>query len=388
MRSGFMPLKRFASIDQTAAKRHRGCLRASFRLSFLSLLLFTLALCCSCAKQRGAINSYSVAQMEAEDGTLKNISFPGASSFEKKANEWIKSATDRELLGQVLMVFVPGTSPNANAEKILKTAHPGAVILFAPNIAETPEKVREFTDFIRKHGTVRGVAPFVSVDHEGGTVFRLKSNATRLPAALALGERSGTRVSAAVLAGGIAGKELAGLGFTLNLAPVAESAAASQVLTTRIWSEIPEAAGKFAGAYLGAHQSAGTACALKHFPGTGSEDPHEKLSSLPADPELFYSRFIRPFVLAGKEGPAAMLLSLVVAPALDNTPSVFSEKTVTAYIKQKLGYAGFILTDDLYMKALSGFGTIPERCLKALNAGCDMLMLSGGTYEEIGRAHV
>lgn len=302
--------------------------------------------------------------------------------YAKYARAWITSATDAELVGQVLMVFVPGSHPSARAKQLLETVHPGGVILFEANIASTPQAVRTFTDFIRSSGMTGGVVPFIAVDHEGGVVYRLKNNAVRLPAPLKYANSCAGKLAAT--AGTIAGEELRWLGFTLNLAPVADTGAAYSVLGSRIWAREPELAGNLAGTFLFHHQSGRTACALKHFPGTGTADPHQSLSVLTGDTQLFHDSYLVSFQNALAHEPGAVLLSLVIAPVLDpDVPVVFSYKAVTGYLKEKLGYRGFVLTDDLYMKALSGYGTIPERCLKALNAGCDMLMLSVSDVEPV-----
>jgi beta-N-acetylhexosaminidase len=73
------------------------------------------------------------------------------------------------------------------------------------------------------------VLPFVAVDHEGGSVHRFASDATRLPAAADFGElaaEGGEREAAETVreAAYRSGLELRALGVTLNLAPVAEAA--------------------------------------------------------------------------------------------------------------------------------------------------------------------
>ncbi len=334
----------------------------------ITIFICLLILCNAC---NGNVNNQAK-NSKASSTSLQTIQ---CAEYARYARTWIASATDEELIGQILMVSVPGKAPSPSAKQLLETVHAGGVILFETNIAGTPQEVRSFTDFIRSSGMTRGIAPFIAIDHEGGVVYRLKNNAVRLPAPLKYANSYGSTY--AETAGAIAGEELKWLGFTLNLAPVADSGAAQSVLGTRIWTQDPEHAGKLAGSFLSFHQAQGTACALKHFPGTGTVDPHHELAVLTDNAELFHENYLVSFQRALVQEPAAILLSLVIAPVLDSDlPVVFSHKAVTGFLKEKLGYKGFVLTDDLYMKALSGYGTIPERCLKSLNAGCDMLMLS------------
>ena len=348
----------------------------------VACIVIIYSACSVTSKSGETVTAGKISQEQGTGNGLKIFQDLQYKNYEQKAHAWIAEASPQELVGQVLMLFVPGTEPSKRGIELLERVHPGAVILFEANIAGTPEGVRKFTDFLRIHGTIRGLSPFIAVDHEGGVVYRLKNNAVHLPAPLKYAGSSGAAY--AKTSGLIAGSELRALGFTLNLAPVAESGNAKQVLGTRIWSLNPEQSGLFASHYISEHQAQGTACTLKHFPGTGATDPHKSLSVLTDDSASFSCLYLTPFSHALTAEPAAVLLSLVIAPVLDpHEPVVFSYKAITEFLKKKFNYRGFVLTDDLYMKALSGYGSIPERCLKALNAGCDMLMLSGSDVQEV-----
>jgi beta-N-acetylhexosaminidase len=50
-------------------------------------------------------------------------------------------------------------------------------------------------------------------------------------------------------------------------------------------------------------------------------------------------------------------------------------------IREKIGFRGLLITDDLSMKALSG--TLTEKCGRALAAGCDMLLHCNGILDEM-----
>lgn len=53
-------------------------------------------------------------------------------------------------------------------------------------------------------------------------------------------------------------------------------------------------------------------------------------------------------------------------------------------LRDKLGYDGVITTDAIGMKGVTLKYDVPTACLKALQAGCDMLLMRMSTDEPIG----
>jgi beta-N-acetylhexosaminidase len=72
----------------------------------------------------------------------------------------------------------------------------------------------------------------------------------------------------------------------------------------------------------------------------------------------------------------------VIYTAIDkNSPATLSKKIIKSVIREKIGFRGLLITDDLSMKALSG--TLTEKCAQALSAGCDMLLHCNGILDEM-----
>jgi beta-N-acetylhexosaminidase len=97
----------------------------------------------------------------------------------------------------------------------------GGVILFAYNIPQTATELMDLTDGIQRVGNESGRIPFIAVDHEGGTVLRLKGIATELPDAREIG-RSKASPETVLQLYRVVARQLASLGFSMNLAPVVE----------------------------------------------------------------------------------------------------------------------------------------------------------------------
>jgi beta-N-acetylhexosaminidase len=294
-----------------------------------------------------------------------------------QARRLAEGLSEKELCGQVLMVSVDGkTGLSPWGEAFLGELKPGAVLLFGFNIPPAPYGLRGLNAAIAVAALQGGVRPFIAIDHEGGDVFRIKSGVTRLPSARALGAYG---PDAAELAGALSGAELRALGVTMNLAPVAEALNAGNAafLGSRAWSELPLEAGTLAYRFIAGSQGSGTAAAAKHFPGNGGGDPHAALPTLDISLDELKESYLASFIPALRARPAAVMLSHALIPALDAERPVSLSAKAIALLKRDLGFGGIVLSDDLVMAALGGSGGPAQAALSALEAGADMLMVSG-----------
>lgn len=305
-----------------------------------------------------------------------------------EARTVVAAMDDEELLGQLLMIGVDGVSRLSQASlEQLRAVRPGAVLLFGYNVSDRPEALAALTAQIRSAAVVRGLPPFVAIDHEGGSVYRFKGGLTRLPSAKALGAAGD---DAARASGRAAGSELLALGVTMNLAPVVEALSDTNraFLVDRAWSTEPVAAGRLAAEFIGACQAQGVAACAKHFPGNGSADPHVALPVIGAAKAELERQYYEPFRQAIQGGVAAIMLSHTLVQAIDRAAPASLSARVIAELTGRLGFAGIVLTDDLVMAALSRSGGAGAAAVTALTAGADMLMVSGGPAVESVRKAV
>jgi len=64
-------------------------------------------------------------------------------------------------------------------------------------------------------------------------------------------------------------------------------------------------------------------------------------------------------------------------------PATLSKKIMTGLLREKMGFKGIIISDDMHMKAISdhyGFEQAIEMCI---NAGVDILMFSNNIAEDL-----
>lgn len=276
---------------------------------------------------------------------------------------------------------MPGEGkPSASTASLIRKLGPGGVILFAFNVGEDPKRLGSFVAGLQDAAAASGsgLPLLVSIDHEGGEVFRFKSGLTRLPAAAEVGRRG---PGYAALLGRRAGLELKSLGVNLALAPVVEllDGENEAFLRSRSYGRAVSEVDPAAGAFIGGLESAGVAATAKHFPGNAASDPHKSLSVLGADRKRLERDYFARFASANRAGVACVLLSHVLVPAIDpEKPATLSRKLILGELKGRLGFEGVALTDDLYMKALAAKVPPEKAAVEALSAGADLLMLSDG----------
>lgn len=154
---------------------------------------------------------------------------------------------------------------------------------------------------------------------------------------------------------------LAALGLNVDFAPVADldESSGTNAIGDRSYSSDPIRATECAGAVLAGLRRAGVAGCLKHFPGLGGTDldTHQGLATSPhslpdlEDQTLPYRR------LAGQT-PLVMTAHAHV-PALDGPtplPGTFSSLLLKEWLREKIGFSGLLISDDLEMGALASFG--------------------------------
>ena len=278
-----------------------------------------------------------------------------------------------QLALRVQLPAFPGTTLAPEVVDLLAEGL-GGVCLFGSNTADGPEAVARLTAAVHQTSP-RAV---VAIDEEGGDVTRLhaRSGSPVLgPAALgAADDLELTRDT-----GRLVGAELAAAGVDLDLAPVADvnSNPDNPVIGTRSFGADPRRAADHVVAWLLGLQETGVAACVKHFPGHGdtAQDSHLALPTVDVSLDLLAERELVPFAAAVEAGVAAVMTSHLLVPALDpGLPATLSPQ-VLALLRERLGFAGAIVTDALDMAGASHGRGIPEAAVLSLLAGADLLCL-------------
>lgn len=289
-------------------------------------------------------------------------------------------------LGQMLLLGFRGTRLTGENPVItdIRDRHIGGVILFDYDLMRksgdrnivSPEQVAQLTSDLKSHAEI---PLFVSIDQEGGIVNRLKPDYGFTPTLShkKLGDNDDpaqTLKHAREIA-----EEVHTSGFNLNFAPCVDLAANKENKAIygreRCFSDDPEMVALHAGAYIRGHHEAGVLTAVKHFPGHGSsrEDTHLGMADVT---ETWQEHEVLPYQRILDEGICDMVMTThIFNRRLDpEYPATLSRKILTGILRERLGWDGVIISDDLQMKAITAHFGMETAMKRALLAGVDMLI--------------
>jgi beta-N-acetylhexosaminidase len=266
-----------------------------------------------------------------------------------------------------------GTSPSPEVLELVRRGAYG-VILFARNV-ESAEQVAELSAALKR---AAGRPLLVSVDQEGGRVARLRApqGFTELPSMRALGQTGDTELARAV--GALLGRELRAVGIDQDYAPVVDvdTNPANPVIGDRSFGRDPVLVGRMGAALAQGLQSAGVAACAKHFPGHGdtSQDSHQVLPHLPHPLARLAQVELVPFRALARAGVASVMTAHVVFDALDSRLPATLSRPVLDLLRERCGFQGCVVSDDLEMKAVMEHFPLEEVVPAAVAAGVDGLL--------------
>ena len=276
--------------------------------------------------------------------------------------------------GTLIIGGFDGTSLPEGFARALSEGRRGGAILFKRNLAREPAQVAEL---VRALHAAAGEAPLVGIDQEGGRVARLGAPLLVVPPMRAIAS-SGDVAFAERVARAV-GTELAALGFTINFAPVLDvnTRADNPVIGDRAFSDDPDVCARFGAAWIRGLQSAGLLACGKHFPGHGdsSKDSHFELPVVDRTQDDLERVDLAPFRAAIQAGVASWMTAHVVYSALDAGLPATLSRSVCTDLRERLGFRGLLISDDLEMRAIAARWPIEEAAVQAIDAGCDALLI-------------
>lgn len=272
-------------------------------------------------------------------------------------------------------------------EDVERLQHPavGGVILFSKNYTSR----RQLIELIEQIHSIRRPRLLIAVDQEGGRVQRFKEGFTALPPMSQFGrmlDQYGASQSTAVdkiirATGQIMAEELIDCGVDFSFAPVLDLGVHQQsVIGDRAFHSDPTQLVQIAEAYIEGMNRAGMTATGKHFPGHGYVDA-DSHTELPIDPRPIReieNCDLKVFA-ALKDRVGAMMTAHVRYPDVDIEIPTYSPMWLQNILRKQLKFKGLIVSDDLTMQGAAGELSVGQRCRKARQAGCDLLLICNDT---------
>lgn len=288
-----------------------------------------------------------------------------------KEEEILENMSLDEKIGQIFIA----RCPDKNAAALAKKYNLGGYILFGRDFkGKTKNSVIKI---IQECQNASKIAMFIAVDEEGGTVNRVSTNKNfrKYPFASPqyLYKHGGMdRIKKDT-------KEksnlLKSIGINLNFAPVADiSTNKNDFIYKRSFAKSPKETAEYVKSVVSVMNEAHMGSVLKHFPGYGNnKDTHTNLVRDKRPMAKFEKEDFIPFK-AGIEAKAPMVLvSHNIVEAMDKSAPASISPAVHKILREKLGFDGVIITDDLAMQGVKKFVGKKNAAVLAIKSGADML---------------
>ncbi|MEN0086960.1 MAG: glycoside hydrolase family 3 N-terminal domain-containing protein [Pseudomonadota bacterium] len=297
------------------------------------------------------------------------------------------------MIGQMLLLGFWGDDAGDSWPRTLATqirdGKVGGVLFLAHNV-KSSSGVKSLTKLFQNTGAA--VAPFISIDQEGGQVERLNRRVgfAEIPSAWAMAQ-AGTVQKADAVYGDLA-RRLRAWGFNTNFGPVLDlnTNPSNPIIgrKNRAFSGRTEIAAKYARTFVDVHRNAGVVTSVKHFPGHGSSqrDSHRGFTDVSA---TWQPGELEPFRKLIDENRADMVMvgHLFLEQYEPRTarpvPASLSPQVVQGLLRNQLGYDGVVITDDLDMGAIRQHFSPDDTILRAVRAGVDILILSNSARPDV-----
>lgn len=295
--------------------------------------------------------------------------------------------TLRQKIGQLLIIGFDGTYLDLDhpVRSWLTTENLGGVLLFDVDLATqrqgknlvSKRQILELAKQLNSCQSVDNLPLFIAIDYEGGAVNRLKKIDGCMP------------TLTAEMVAGLPKDELnhysqqmantlSELGFNLNFSPVVDlNLSLDEGIIGKLgrsFSADPEHVSSIAKQFVHAFAEQGIASCYKHFPGHGSavNDSHYGFVDVT---DTFCEKELAPYYALSSDHSMVMTAH-VINRQLDPSglPATLSHKMLTELLRDKIGFDGVIISDDLQMNAISHHFPMKEALMLTFNAGADMVI--------------
>lgn len=284
-----------------------------------------------------------------------------------------------DLKTKLYQMFILGTDGDGYKKALSNGL--GGMIFFTKDI-QTPNQFKTLINDIK---SISKITPFLSIDQEGGRVERTENihNGKKYLSAKFAFEKGEDFLKKQTE--NIA-NELKSYGINLNFAPCIDvnTNPNNPIIGERAFSNTPDDVIRAEKIVSQTYRENGIIPCAKHFPGHGDAktDSHLTLPEINLTLQEMEKTHIKPFKACAKNIEMVMVAHLhCTCFEKDVIPTSLSKKTIS-YLREKLGFEGVTISDDMIMKGVAKFGNV-EACEMGIRAGLNMFIYRNSTPQTI-----
>ncbi len=298
----------------------------------------------------------------------------------------LSEMTLEEKVGQMIISGIEGDSYSTEIEQLISQEKVGGIIFFKENLLN-PQRSVALVNAIKEQSNLERYPLFLSVDQEGGRVTRLPG-LLKQPTNLEIGLKNDEVLAFGI--GALLAKQVKAFGMNVDYAPVLDvnNNPDNPVIGDRAFGDDVQIVSSLGVETMQGIQSENIISVIKHFPGHGDTDvdSHMELPVIYKTIEDLERLELIPFEDAISNGADVVMVAHILMPNIDNNyPSSLSEEIITGILRNKLGFEGVIVTDDMTMDAIEDNYEMGEAAVQAIIAGNDILLIAH-EYSNIQRA--
>jgi beta-N-acetylhexosaminidase len=282
------------------------------------------------------------------------------------------------------MVGLDVNAGRTSLDRLVTDRHLGGVILLGGwyNGVASVRSTTSHLEGLAADEATGGLGLFLAADQEGGAVQQLRgAGFTRMPSALSQGNLSDAALTRDARSWG---KQLKAAGINVNLAPVADTVPTSVGTANqpigrwdREYSHQPGKVADKSVAFLKGMHAAGVATTIKHFPGLGRITGNTDLtaSGITDTQATVTDPYLEPFASGIRAGTDFVMVGSAIYSRIDpGVNAVFSSKIITDLLRDRMGYRGVVITDDVGAAKSVAAVPVGARATRFIAAGGDIVL--------------
>ncbi|MFW5799568.1 MAG: glycoside hydrolase family 3 N-terminal domain-containing protein [Spirochaetota bacterium] len=300
-------------------------------------------------------------------------------SDKEKLEDLYNKLSLKEKVGQLFIVGHKGEKLDNRAISFIKDRHIGGFALFRKN-AKSIEQLYGMIMMMQRESLEKenGIPLFIAGDNEPGKRWMSMSRlidavpvSNKIPDLYSPEEAESEFISLA--------ENLKYLGYNVDFAPVLDvnTNPDNPIIGDRAFSSNTDVVISYSQKFIEAFKESGVITTAKHFPGHGDtgEDSHKTLPHIEHNLERLNQVELAPFKNAIKQNIDMIMTAHIIYDELDpEYPATLSSKILTDLLRDKLGYEGVVITDDMYMRAILNNYDQKKAVVDAINAGADIIL--------------
>jgi beta-N-acetylhexosaminidase len=284
---------------------------------------------------------------------------------------------------KAIIVSIKGYKLTSKEKSLLSKEKPWGLILFKRNI-KSLKQIKSLIKNIRNF--VKDKKFPILIDEEGSKVSRLKGiinhniNANYFGNLYKINKKNGVNLYKNYLKS-LSG-ELKEIGINVNTIPVLDILRndTNSIIGNRSFSEKKEIVKELGKITINECHAKKIVSVIKHIPGHGCSkiDSHLSTPKVHLSEKSLNKKDFYPF--KSSSAKLAMTAHIIYTKIDSKNVATFSSKVIKKIIREKIGYKGILMSDDISMKALKY--DLITNAKKSLSAGCNLVLYCAGNIKE------